>query len=354
MRRERDVRRALTWTRRPSRARASTRPRTRANPPAYELRYDTRPPDLAVRAEITARGSCSDGRPRRTRCPSASSAVLGSRGRGRPRCTPEGARVHRSVVFRRGSSTATRSAAYDEADNAAVRGLAVKPDDDEGAQPATAARPAARPALRARPRTHASPHRRSSRGARCRRRRITTSSSTATGRRSSPPGPPRRRSGSSVVAVRRTDPTPDPGRYRWYVWPGLGTLGQRVRQAGREAQLRRRPPAADQAQREGAPRASPLVVLVAQTASWTVREGGNAALPTAIRPGSLGRRRPAEDVRVPERRGQAAWGAGLGTSSAVVAARTQRRQASIGQGNRTRCARHARRRRRTSSPRPRM
>ena len=34
----------------------------------------------------------------------------------------------------------------------------------------------------------------------------------------------------------------------------------------------------------------------------TKREGGSAALPTAIRPGALGRRRPAEDVGVAERR----------------------------------------------------
>ena len=194
-------------------------------PTAYELRYDSRPPVLArVKAEITARGVVLRWK---ASADSVSFSIVRSPGLKGKRPTPVytgKARVFTDRRLQKGVKYRYTVSAYDEADNAAVRGLAVKPDVTTRAPSRRPAdRPAARPALR---------------------------SPVANARVTAPPllawgAVPNAtyynvqlfRNGKKILTAWPTSTSLrleqswrfdgslqrlTPGRYRWYVWPGLG------------------------------------------------------------------------------------------------------------------------------------
>jgi len=189
---------------------------------AFELRYDTRPPVLArVRAEITPRGVVLRWK---ASADSMSFGVVrrpGLRGK-KPTALYTGkARAFTDRRLRKGIKYRYTVTAYDEAGNAAVKGLAVKPDVTTKA--GAARRPAAGPALR-RP--------------------------AANARLNSPPllawrAVPKAtyynvqlfRNGRKILTAWPTTTSFKleqswrfdgrvqrlaPGRYRWYIWPGFG------------------------------------------------------------------------------------------------------------------------------------
>jgi len=192
---------------------------------AYELRYDTRPPVLAqVKAEITTRGAVLRWKA------SADSLTFGIERRpglrgAKPSIVYTGpARTFTDRRLRKGVKYRYTVTAYDEAGNGAVRGLAVRSDLTKRAaarRPAT--RPAARPALlgpAVNARVTAPPLLRwtAVRNAtyynvqlfRNGKKILTTWPASTSFR---------------LTQSWRYDGRAQrlaPGRYRWYVWPGLG------------------------------------------------------------------------------------------------------------------------------------
>jgi hypothetical protein len=202
-------------------------------PVGYELRYDTRPPVLGrVKAELRSRGIVLRWTASKDTFVSTVVRRPGLKG-AKPSTLYSGkARAFTDRRLKEGLKYRYTIAAYDEAGNAAVKGLAVRPDGK--ATSTSPDRPAAKPSSASRPS----------------KPKPALTRPAAGGRVSAPPvlawsavskatyyNVQLYRNGTKILTVWPTSTTYrltsswrfagrtqrlTPGRYRWYVWPGFG------------------------------------------------------------------------------------------------------------------------------------